>query len=58
MEDSSGRFEALLVRGAERLKGHQLRLFIAEVALETDDRLRGLVGLGDSSGVLSPYHSK
>jgi hypothetical protein len=33
MEDSSERLEALLVRGAERLTGHQRRLFIAEVAL-------------------------
>ena len=34
MEDSSERLEALVLRGAERLTGHQRRLFIAEVALE------------------------
>jgi len=34
MEDSSKRLESLLVRGAERLRGHQRRLFLAEVTLE------------------------
>ena len=34
MEDSSERLESLLVRGAERLTGHQRRLFLAEVTLE------------------------
>ena len=34
MEDSSERLEALVLRGAERLTGHQRRLFIAEVAVE------------------------
>jgi Rhodopirellula transposase DDE domain len=34
MEDSSERLVSLLVRGAERLTGHQRRLFLAEVTLE------------------------
>lgn len=37
MEDSSERLEALLRRGAERLTGHQRRLFIAEVTLGVCD---------------------
>jgi transposase len=34
MDDSKTPTEALLLRGAERLKGHQRRLFMAEVTLE------------------------
>ena len=34
MDDSKTPTEALLLRGAERLKGHQRRLFMAEVAVE------------------------
>jgi Rhodopirellula transposase DDE domain len=37
MEDSCERLEALLRRGAERLRGHQRRLFQAEVTLEMCD---------------------
>src|SRR6266581_8180868 len=34
MEDSVERLESMIQRGAERLTGHQRRLFQAEVALE------------------------
>lgn len=34
MDDSNGSVDGLLRRGAERLKGHQRRLFLAEVTLE------------------------
>ena len=37
MDDSTRKFDALLQRGAERLTGHQRRLFIAEVAQELCD---------------------
>ena len=37
MEDSSNRVVGLLQRGAERLRGHQRRLFMAEVTLELFD---------------------
>ena len=37
MEDSRERLEALVRRGAERLTGHQRRLFLAEVTLEVCD---------------------
>jgi hypothetical protein len=37
MEDSCERLEALLRRGAERLRGHQRRLFLAEVTLQMCD---------------------
>jgi hypothetical protein len=37
MEDSVARFEALLQRGAQRLKGHERRLFMAEVTLKLCD---------------------
>src|SRR5271166_4863258 len=37
MEDSVERFEWLLQRGANRLKGHKRRLFMAEVALKLCD---------------------
>jgi len=37
MEDSSERLEALVCRGAERLTGHQRRLFLAEVTLKVCD---------------------
>jgi transposase len=34
MDDSNAPIDALLVRGAQRLKGHQRRLFLAEVTVE------------------------
>lgn len=37
MDDSNASIDALLQRGAERLKGHQRRLFLAEVTLELCD---------------------
>jgi hypothetical protein len=37
MEDSVGCYEALLQRGAKRLKGHERRLFMAEVTLKLCD---------------------
>lgn len=37
MDDVKGSIDALLQRGAQRLRGHQRRLFLAEVALELCD---------------------